>query len=62
MSIRSSLAVLALIGLPLLACGGGAKEEAVPPPGPAATAAAPAASGAGGAATGTASISGKISF
>jgi Carboxypeptidase regulatory-like domain len=62
MSIRSSLAVIALVGLPLLACGGGAKEEAAPPPGPAATAAAPAAPAGGGATTGTASISGKISF
>ena len=35
MSIRSSLAVAALVGVPLLACGGGAKEEAAPPPAPA---------------------------
>jgi len=59
MSIRSSLAVLALIGLSCAACGG-AKEEA-PPPAPAATTAAPSAP-AGGAAAGGASVAGKISF
>jgi len=59
MSIRSSLAVLALIGLSCAACGG-AKEEA-PPPAPAATTAAPSAP-AGGAAAGSASVAGKISF
>jgi len=59
MSIRSSLSVLALIGLSCAACGG-AKEEA-PPPAPAATTAAPAAP-AGGAAAGSASVAGKISF
>jgi plastocyanin len=61
MSTRASLAVTALIGLSLSACGGGAKEEAPPPPAPAASAAAPAAA-AGGASAGSASISGKISF
>jgi plastocyanin len=60
MSIRSSLAVLAVVGLSCAACGGGAKEEA-PPPAPAATAAASAAP-AGGGAAGGASVAGKISF
>jgi plastocyanin len=59
MSIRSSLAVLAVVGLSGAACGG-AKEEA-PPPAPATTAAAPAAP-AGGGAAGGASVAGKISF
>jgi hypothetical protein len=59
MSMRTSVAVLALIGLSFVACGGGAKEEAAPPPGPAATS---AAAPAGGASTGAASISGKINF
>jgi plastocyanin len=60
MSIRSSLVVLAVVGLSCAACGGGAKEEA-PPPAPAATAAASAAP-AGGGAAGGASVAGKISF
>jgi plastocyanin len=60
MSIRSSLAVLAVVGLSCAACGGGAKEE-TPPPAPAATAAASAAP-AGGGAPGGASVAGKISF
>jgi plastocyanin len=60
MSIRSSLAVLAVVGLSCAACGGGAKEE-TPPPAPAATAAASAAP-AGGGAAGGASVAGKISF
>jgi plastocyanin len=59
MSIRSSLAVLAVVGLSGAACGG-AKEEA-PPPAPATTAAAPA-TPAGGGAAGGASVAGKISF
>jgi plastocyanin len=59
MSIRSSLAVLAVVGLSCAACGG-AKEEA-PPPAPAATAAASATPVGGGAAAG-ASVAGKISF
>jgi hypothetical protein len=58
MSIRSSLAVLAAVGLSCAACGGGAKEEA-PPPAPAATAAAPASGTSSG---GSASVEGKISF
>jgi len=61
MSMRKSLAVVALAApLALVACGGGEKQEA-PAAAPATTtAAAPAADA--GAAKGSASISGKISF
>jgi hypothetical protein len=63
MSMRFAPAVMALAGLSLVACGGGAKEEAAPPATTApAAAAAPAAAPAGGAATGGGSVSGKISF
>ena len=59
MSMRKSLAVVALAApLALVACGGGEKEA--PASAPATTAA--AAPAAGGAAKGSASISGKISF
>ena len=61
MSMRTTLAVLALVGLPFAGCGG--PKEETPPPGPAATSAAGPAGGApAGATTGSASISGKISF
>ena len=63
MSMRKSLAVVALAApLALVACGGGEKQEA-PAAAPASTqAAAPAAGAGGGAAKGSASIGGKISF
>ena len=62
MSMRKSLAVVALAApLALVGCGGGEKEAPAAAPATT-TAAAPAATDAGAAAKGSASISGKISF